>query len=166
MARFVSFGPGNRRNLEIHEGVMADVDDQVRGTTYRDGCFSGVRTHRNFFFVSSGGGRKKIAYGRFDLASFIGIRNKEDILSVVLENAAFENRSGRRATGRDEFPFLAGFEERLEAISRTPIKVALRIATVAKSGRDRNDSLILIVGQSNKDMYGSGCGLDHARNTK
>ena len=150
MARFVSFGPGNRRDLEVHEGVMADVDDQVCGTTYRDGCFRGVRAYRKFFFISPGGGRKKIAYGRFDLASFVGIRNQEDILLAVLENAAFENRSSRRATGRDEFPFLAGFEERFEAISCTPIEVALRIVSVAKSGWDRDDSLVLLSARATK----------------
>ena len=121
---------------------------------------------RNFLLVSSSGGRKKIAYGRSNLAAFVGIRNQEHILLAVLENAAFENRSVHRASAGDEFPFLAGFEERLEAKGCTPIEIALWIASVAKSGGNRNDSLVLIVGESNKDVDGSRCGWQPARNNK
>ena len=141
---------------------MTDVDDQVCSATDRE-CFRGVRPQRNFLLVSPGGGGKKIADGGLDLASFVSIRNQNNVLLAVLEYAAFENRGFRGPARRNEFPFLAGFEERLHAIGRTPIEVTLRIAAVAENSRHWNDSLMLIVCERNKNVDGSRRRLQQAR---
>jgi hypothetical protein len=50
----------------------------------------------------------------------------------------------------NQLPVAAGFEKRFDTVGGAPIEVALRIAAISKRRWNRNNALMLIVGQGDK----------------
>jgi hypothetical protein len=53
-------------------------------------------------------------------------------------------------------PLVAGFEKRFDTVGGAPIEIALWIVPISKCGGNRNDALVLIVGQGDKYVHYPG----------
>ena len=86
------------------------------------------------------------------MAAAIGVGDHVDVLAAMFEDATFENGKAWSRGCRDELPILARPKKRFHTKSRASVEIAGGRVSVAKCRRNRNNSLMLIVGESDKDV--------------
>src|SRR5690606_23804051 len=94
----------------------------------------------------------------FYVLPVISIGNKVIIFRGMLKNNPFQYR--RFCRNRFYvFPVVALFKVGPYAITAAPVQVGVGVLSVAYTGGNRHNALVLVVAQSNQYVYGFGKGI-------
>src|SRR5271170_5699141 len=142
-------------NLKIHERIVANVSDEVRSATNRQGNAFRWPLQLQCLRIETGCGGKKVLDRLANLTAFVSVRDHVNRFLTMSENAALKDGSLRSAAARDKLPGIAGAKICLHSKGRAPIEIRGWNLAVAEFGWDRDDSLVLIVGEGDKYMDNS-----------
>ena len=145
----------NSRQLEIHQPVVTDVGQQICSAVDRQFHRSRSGIGANYIATVSGRRIEKVQNRLPDFDSPVGIGNQIHARGTVLEHTSFKNLSLWSCLAPNTFPLRRTSEECFHSICGSPIEIVFGILSIAEFCWDRNDSLMLIVGQGHKDMHGS-----------
>jgi len=130
---------------------VAYIRNQAR--TARDGQLQLTRGRRHFQNRGLSGRRfQKIHYSLPDLAAAVSVGHKIHSGRAVLKDAALEDFRIRLLATAYLFPLLAPAEVRFHSIGRAPVQVVFRILAIPQFGGNRNNALVLVVSQCDKDV--------------
>src|SRR5580700_2564208 len=76
-----------------------------------------------------------------------------------MKNDSLENETIRFLEGKDFLPFRSILEESAHTKRRAPVEIAARIVAVSQKNVNRNDALMLIVGERHENMNNTRFGL-------
>ncbi len=116
--------------------------------------------------MRSGDGRDEIGDGVANPAAIVRVGDKEAIGIAMTEDAALEDSGLRTKLALKQMPIRTGFEERFHAVGRAPIEIVGSIAAIAEPSGDRNDALMLVIGQGHENVDNADaclCGCEWRR---
>lgn len=82
---------------------------------------------------------------------------------MVTKNAALKNSWLSSGTASQKMPIGTGFEEGFHPKRSTPVQIIEWITAIAEPRRHWNDSLMLVVGESDEHMHNGSAGLRERR---
>jgi len=85
---------------------------------------------------------------------------------LVPKNATLQKGRLPGSAALEETPHRTGFEKGFNAKRGTPVRIARSILSIAEASANRNDSLMLIVSERNKDVNNAGTRLSKCRTAR
>ncbi len=93
------------------------------------------------------------------VSSSAALRTKNRFAVMVTKNAALKNSGLSSGTACQKMPIGTGFKEGFHTERSTPVEIIEWITAIAEPRRHGNDSLMLVVGESDKHMHNGSAGL-------
>jgi hypothetical protein len=151
------------RNLKVHESIVTNIRRQVGATRNREGAVFVLESHRKSLLSKTSGRSDKVSDRIANPRSVIRIGNKNHFRALVAENTTLQEGRLLGTTALEETPLCAGFEKGFNAERGSPLEIPGGVLSIAETSGNRNDSLMLIVGERNEDVNNAGMRLRKGR---